>query len=474
MKKTVMLVVVLLLGAGGFYYLAYGQPADLPQITQAVVTDGDVIAQIQATGVLEPLRTTLVGSQVSGMVAALYADFNSIVRKDQILAELDRSLLETQVDLQNATYERQLGEIANQEGQLEDATKQLERTQALFERALVTQQQLDQAVLTVKTRMSALESARKQVLTAKANLDQANLNLSYTTIRSPVDGVVISREVDVGQTVQSSANVAQFFTLATDLRRLKLTAHVDEAEIGSVRPGMSVTFTVDGYPGERFGGRVNSVHLNASASSNVVTYPVLIDTENPELKLRPGMTATVRILISTSTNVLRVPNQALRFRPTADMYAALGVTPPTGPQGRGLAGAPAPQAAPGQGSRPAAPPIADEDTGKIDDLFESPPARLTQGRVWIWDELARTLSEVRVTTGASDGIQSQLVSGDLTAGQRVVTGIVLPQTSAQRNTANSAIFGGRGPSGPGGFPGGAPGGFAGGPPGGFGRGGGGD
>jgi HlyD family secretion protein len=475
MKKLLILIVSLVVSWSGYHFLAYG-PAEPPAIMQATLTEGPIVQRIQTTGSLQPLRTTPVGSQVSGVVAALYADFNSIVRKGQVIATLDRALFEAQVDLQNAAYERQLVEIANQEAQLDDATTQLARTQALFERELVTRQQLEQAALTVKTRTSSLESARRQLLTATANLDQAKLNLSYTIIKSPVDGVVISRDVDAGQTVQSSMNVAQFFTLASDLRRLQLTANVDEAEIASVRPGLPVSFTVDAYPGQRFAGTVTAVQLNALSSSNVVSYPVLIETENAELKLRPGMTAAVSIQVDTARNVLRVPNQALRFRPTADTYAALGLTPPASAPSRpavvstGAADRRSTREAdarPASAVRNAAGPEtkALDASGKIDEFFDVPPTRLTTGRVWIWDEAARTLREVPVTTGLSDGTLSQVISGELADGQQVVTGVTLPQRAASSGTAaSSAVFGGgRGPGGAGGLGGG----FGGPPPGGF-------
>ncbi len=450
MKKILTLVVMLLAGWGGYYILfASGRATGRPEIVQAALTAGDVVQQVQATGLLEPLRTVPVGSQVSGVVTALYADFNSIVRKGQVLAELDPSLLQTQVDLQAAAYERQLSEIANQEALLQDATTQLERTQVLAERALATQQQLDQALVTVAMRTNALESARKQLLTARANLDQAKLNLSYAVIRSPLDGVVISRDVDIGQTVQSRQNVAQFFTIASDLRQLRLTASIDEAEIAQIRPGMAVTFTVDAYPRDRFRGVVNSVQLNAVTNSNVVTYPVLIDTENPELKLRPGMTASIRIPVATARNVVRIPTQALRFRPTADTYAALGLTPPTSAPARiASTTSPAADRTATAAERAGRPSAGGPDSGKIDDHFQTAPSKVSTGRVWIWSEADKTFREVPVVTAASDGTYSELVEGDLAAGQPVVTGVVLPQTNAPRPGAGSAIFDGRPAGGP--------------------------
>ncbi len=340
MRKLVITLILVVLGGGGYY--AYQKmfvpPPEKPQVIQTTVSQGNIQEVVKATGTLQPLRISPVGSQVSGVVKALYADFNSIVTKGQLIAELEPELLETQVRIQEANLARQEGEIANQKVQLENDRTNLGRSEALFEKGLVNQQQIDQARLQVRTRETQLAAAEKQLLTVQANLNQANLNLGYTKIRSPLDGVVVNRQVDVGQTVQSSVNVAQFFTLATDLRTLKLQAWVDEADIGKIRPGQTVMFEVETYRPERFTGTVDAVRLNAQNQSNVVTYPVWITVPNPQLKLRPSMTATLDIVLSTASNVVRIPMQATRFRPNADIYTALGLQPPTAGQGRGLAG----------------------------------------------------------------------------------------------------------------------------------------
>jgi HlyD family secretion protein len=515
MKKLVLLVIVLAAAGGGYYYYAEKGKGDAkPQVAQAAVTQGPITEQVQATGTLEAVRVYPVGSQVSGTVKAIYADFNTIVKKGDVLAEIDPSLLQAQVDLAQANYDRQVGEIANQKVQLEDARKQLERTQTMFDKGLANQQQLDQAVLTVKTRSTSVDSAEKALKQNQAQLDQAKLNVSYTIIRAPDDGVVVNRMVDVGQTVQSSMTVANFFQIATDLRQLKLNAGVDEADIGKIQPGMQVIFTVDSYLPQQFYGTVANVRLNAQSTNNVVTYPVWIDAPNPEFKLRPSMTATVRIITNSVENAVRVPNTALRFRPTSDIYTALGLTPPptptrggngrvvdgdagaatrggagaaTGRQGAAGQGTRAPgQAAAGQangrgqgfgrnanlspeererrraefqanGGRGGRGGFANGGTGrggraggrgvntaaatqtlapltadKIDSLFETTPVRVQVGQVYKWDEAAKKLTEIRVTYGLSDGTVSQLLSGDLKPGDQVVTNVIIPQTSAQR------------------------------------------
>ncbi len=533
MKKIVTVLILLaVVGGGAYYYFSYGKTTEKPQIVKATISQGDVTEVVKATGTLEAIRTVAVGSQVSGIVKAVYVDFNSIVHQGQLLAEIDPSLLEVQVQVQEANVARQEGEIANQQVQLEDARKQLERTQQLFDKQLATQQQLDQAILTVKTRETALDAAKKQLQTVEANLNQAKLNLSYTKIYSPIDGVVVNRQADPGQAIQASMTTPQFFTLATDLRTLKLSAAVDEAQIGKILPGMPVNFTVDTYPGSTFTGTVEQVRLNATTQSNVVTYPVWINVRNPDLRLRPSMTATIDIVVQTAQNVLRVPNQATRFRPTADMFTALGLTPPAAQGGRGMAGAngegapgmaaarggdgagAAAAAAGGEGrrtgnaggqganalgesaqgqagaaqngrrggfgrnggrgfdpnmtpeererlfaqfgsgrggrnGRAGAPanvsaPQVELNADKIDDLYERLPVRPTPATVWVYDEQKNELTSKRITIGISDERFTQILSGDVKAGDEVVTNIVVPMSAEQRQQQQQNIFGGRG------------------------------
>lgn len=336
MKKLVTILILLALAGGGAYwYYAYGRTPEKPTVVQAAISRGDITEVVSATGTLEALRTVQVGPQVSGTIKDLHGvDFNSIVKKGQIMAELDPTLLQVQVDIQQANIDRQVVDIENQQIQLEDNRRSQGRAQEQFDKGLVSQQALEQAQLTVKSRQSSIASAQKQLVQAQANLAQAKLNVEYCTVRSPIDGVVVDRRVDVGQTVQSSMNITTFFVVATDLTHLKLTAGVDEADIGKVRPNMDVSFQVDSYPTEMFHGTVNAVRLNATTQNNVVTYPVWIDVPNPDLKLRPSMTAQVKVIVHTVSNVVRVPNQGLRFKPNAEIYAALGLQAPQAGQGR--------------------------------------------------------------------------------------------------------------------------------------------
>jgi HlyD family secretion protein len=445
MRKRTLVLLTLLLTAGGGYYF-YGVSARqvaAPDIIQAAVSAGDVVETVQVTGTLQPIRTVNVGSQVSGIVAAINADFNSVVRRNDVIARLDPSVFQVQVDLQRAGVERQAGEIRSQEMQLEVETANLARARALFEKGLVTREALDQAELQVKVRTTQVDAARKVLKTAEANLNQAKLNLEHTVIRSPIDGVVVNRLVDVGQAVQSSMNVAQFFTLAADLRRLRLEAVVDEADIGRIRPGMEVEFTVDSYGDETFRGVVETVTLNAATQNNVVTYPVWISVPNDNLKLRPSMTANVLIYVSTARGVTRIPNTATRFRPTTAMFEALGLP---APESRRLARSAGPQE--DRPAEPAAPAVAATTAQQIDDLFAPVPRRNVAATVWVWDEEAQTLTERPVRLGITNGQLTELVDGDLTPGQLVVTNIVLPSTG--NVTPQQNVFGSMGRGGPGG------------------------
>jgi HlyD family secretion protein len=340
MKKLLSVIILLALAGGGWYaYTKYGKVEDKPTVNQATLQMGDITQFVEATGTLEALRNVQVGSQVSGTVKELYADFNTIVKAGQVIAEIDPTLLQVQVDIQKANIDRQIGDIEQQRVLLENDGVNLRRQESLTKSGLASPQALEAAQLQVKSRQAQINSAEKQLIQSRANLSQAELNVSYTTIRSPVDGVVVDRRVDKGVTVQASMTTPQFFIIATDLTTLKLSAGVDEAEIGYLRRGMPVTFTVDAYPQSTFEGQVDAVRLNAATTNNVVTYPVWINVENRDYRLKPSMTATVRIIVDKATNVLRIPNSSTRFRPTTDTYTWLGMTPPAAGRGRGGANA---------------------------------------------------------------------------------------------------------------------------------------
>lgn len=337
MKKLIIIVVVAALAAAGYFYWDSQKAPEVPQFTKVTISQGDVVEAVSATGTLQAERLVSVGSKVSGVIDELNTDFNQIVRAGQVLARVNTDLLETQVKIQEANIARQEVELESQRVQLADLEANLTRTRELRAKQLVTQQALEAAELQVKSRQAQIKSAEQGMIQSRVNLDQARLNVTEATIRSPIDGVVVNRVVDRGQTVVGSQSATKFFDIATELTSLKLEGGVDEAEIGKVRTGMRVVFTVDAYPQQDFYGEITMVRINPTVQQNVVTYTTVARVQNNDLRLKPGMTASMRIEVARRNNVMRVPAAALRFRPTNDMWTALKMEPPT-PAGRGGAG----------------------------------------------------------------------------------------------------------------------------------------
>jgi HlyD family secretion protein len=351
-RATLIVAAIVVVGiSAGAYYMRRGSKE--PQITTAQVTRGDVVDTVGATGTLEAVTSVQVGTQVSGTVKELYADFNSIVRKGQVIARLDPSLFETQIEQQQANVARAQAEVERLRVALEDARVKLTRARDLSDRSLIPKTELEAAEVNVRSGEAQLRSAQAGLTQARANLNQTRVNLDYTIIHSPIDGIVISRNVDVGQTVAASMQAPTLYLLAADLTKMKVNANIDEADVGRIRPGQVVRFRVDAFPTDDFFGKVSQIRLQPAVVQNVVTYATVIDVPNPELKLKPGMTANVTIEIARRSNVTRVPTMALRFRPTTDMFAALGQEPPPEMRGRAAAGATASGATGTQGQAPA-------------------------------------------------------------------------------------------------------------------------
>ena len=265
------------------------------------VKRGDISLVVSATGTLEAVTTVEVGSQVSGRISRLYADYNTVVHKGDVIAQLDPTFLEAQVKESEAN-------LARAEANLRNDRRVLKRQQELFNKKLISQAEYDQS-------LASYEASEATVNQLQASLDRARVNLRYATIRAPIDGVIISRNVDVGQTVAASLSAPVLFVIANDLKKMQVQASVSEADIGQIYIGQQASFTVDAYPDNRFSGRVSEVRLEPIIQQNVVNYIVIIDVPNPDLKLMPGMTATVTILVQERRGVLRVPNLAVRFRP---------------------------------------------------------------------------------------------------------------------------------------------------------------
>ena len=277
---------------------------------------GDIASTILATGTLNPVILVQVGSQISGNIKRLYADFNSVVKKNQVIAQIDSMLLKAEVEKARANYKAALANVDKAKVIVTDTRRTLNRYKALVKENLVSQSDVDTAQTNYDSAVAQLEVARAQVDQTRSTLDFSRTRLDYAIIRSPVDGIVLSRNVDVGQTVAASLQAPTLFTIAQDLTEMQVNTSVDEADIGRVEVGQEVTFTVDAYPSEVFKGRVSQIRNAPQVVQNVVTYDVIIEVENPELKLKPGMTANVSIVVAEKRNVLKIPNAALRFQPS--------------------------------------------------------------------------------------------------------------------------------------------------------------
>jgi HlyD family secretion protein len=335
MKKLIAIVIVLVaVGAGaGAYYKSRQAPE--PKVTTMPITRGDVVDAVAATGTLQAVETVDVGTQVSGTVQELYADFNSIVRKGQVIARLDPSLIQTQIEQQEANVTRSEADLERLRVSLADAKQKYDRAKAMFDRTLIPKTDLETAEVNVKSNDAQIRSAEASLVQAKASLNNQKVNLDHTVITAPIDGIVIARSVDQGQTVAASMNAPTLFILAADLTKMQVLANIDEADVGRMRPGQNVTFRVDAFPTETFNGTVEQVRLQPAVVQNVVTYSTVIAVPNTELKLKPGMTANVTIEVARKQNVLRIPSAALRFRPTEEMFQVLNQEVPPEARGRG-------------------------------------------------------------------------------------------------------------------------------------------
>jgi len=329
MKKLISIIVVLVVigaGVGAYYYKKSGPE---PTVTTLQVSRGDIIDQVGATGTLQAVTTVQVGTQVSGIVQDLYADFNSIVKKGQVIARLDPSLLQTAVDTAEANLVNAQANLERQKVALDDAAVKLRRAQELFDKNLAPRTDLETAQVAAKQADAQLKSTQSQIVQAEAAVNKAKVDLDHTIIAAPIDGIVTSRNVDKGQTVAASMQAPTLFIIAADLTKMQVNANIDESDVGRMRPGQTVHFRVDAYPNDTFTGTVEQVRLNPTTVQNVVTYSTVIDVPNPDYRLMPGMTANLNIEVARRSNVLRVPNAAIRFRPTRDTFTALNqaITP---------------------------------------------------------------------------------------------------------------------------------------------------
>ncbi|MGE5320377.1 MAG: efflux RND transporter periplasmic adaptor subunit [Hyphomicrobiaceae bacterium] len=303
MKKTGMLVLLLVVALAAAWWWNGREKSAEPQYRTVKVDRGDIAAEVSANGTLNPVTLVNVGTQVSGTVARIDADFNQQVKAGQVLAVLDPALFQ-------AALAQSTANLANAQAQLNLAEANAVRMLTLFKQEYVSQQELDQT-------LAARAQAAAQVRLARAQVTRDKTNLGFSIIRSPVDGTVINRQVDVGQTVAASFQTPTLFQIGKDLTQMQIDSTVSEADIGQIKVGQPVKFRVDAFPDTEYSGAVRQVRLNATTQQNVVTYNVVVNVANPDLALMPGMTANLRVLVETRSNVLRVPTTALRFRPQA-------------------------------------------------------------------------------------------------------------------------------------------------------------
>lgn len=451
-KKALPALVLIAAGVGAYGYLASRTETFAPEVRVVTVTRGDVVDTVVATGSIEAVTTVQVGSQVSGTIRSLYADYNSIVREGDVIMRLDPALFETQTEQARANLLRAEADVERFRVEVGNAQVQLDRSASLADRDLVSAADLEAAEAASRSAEARLKSAEAQVVQARASLNQSEVNLEHTVIRAPIDGIVISRLVDVGQTVAASLQAPELFVIAADLTKMRVIANIDESDVGRVRPGQKVVFTVDAYPDEEFEGAVSQIRLEPVVQQNVVTYATVVDAPNPDLKLKPGMTATITLEIARRENVLKIPNAALRFRPTPELFAALDQPAPERPPPGGgrMRGARGPAArGPARPNRPAtaadAPivPAVERGAATIDALFGPLAPATSTGRVWIMQD--GRLFSIAVRLGVTDGAATELIAaaGDggrrLPAGAELVSRVSTPgDGSTPRNTGGGS------------------------------------
>ncbi|MBW8863690.1 MAG: efflux RND transporter periplasmic adaptor subunit [Verrucomicrobia bacterium] len=408
MKWIVAAVLVAVVGAGGWLYLRHKR-ADPVTFKTATVGRGELMQLVTATGTLNPVVNVTVGSQVSGRISKLYVDYNSTVTSNQVIAEIDSSTYQ-------ATVAQATADLANAKANLELQQVEYGRSSDLFTNKLVSGSDFDTALAT-------LHEAEAMVKIKQASLSNAMVNLNYCKILSPVDGVVISRSVDLGQTVASSFNTPTLFQIANDLTKMQIDSNVAEADVGGVVQGQAVDFTVDAYPNRTFHGEVRQVRNAPTTVNNVVTYDAVIEVTNADYKLKPGMTANVSIIVAQRADALNVPNAALRFRVPDNVTVLTNTMADAAP-------APATnQAAPGQGGQ--------GNKGKGRSGRAARVVYVVSG-----DESSPVLKRVQVKTGITDGIFTEITDG-LSEGDKVVVGSTGGETSTAA-AAGTSPFGGGG------------------------------
>ena len=386
MKKILIILIVIIALSAGAYFLLRSDQNDQKYGTEKV-TRGDIVSTITATGAVNAVTTVLVGTQVSGTIRDIYVDFNSPVKKGQLIAQIDPAIFDAQVAQARANLLAAKANVEKAVVALADAKRTLNRQKELFAKNLVARSDVDAAETAYDTAGTQVSAAKAQVSQTEAALRIAETNLRYARIISPVNGIVVSRNVDIGQTVAASFQTPTLFNIAQDLTKMQVDSSVAEADIGKIQVGQPVEFTVDAYPDSPFQGSVSEIRNAPITVQNVVTYDVVVKVDNPEMKLKPGMTANVSIIVSSKKNVLRIPNAALRFRPSEKRDMAK-------------------QKEKGNG-------------------------------VWVLEN--KTLKRIAVTTGISDGMYTELLSDKIREGQELIVES-LAKPKDQSRTSGPRMF----------------------------------
>jgi HlyD family secretion protein len=315
LRRLGIWVALLAVVAGGVVWRVKTQAPPQPRYVVGPVTQGDVVESVQSTGTVQPLTQVQVGAQISGRIAKVYVDFNSLVKKGDVLADIDPMLLSASVEQNRAQLAAADAQLARADASLKTSQATLDRVQHLRAENLASQADIDQALGQRDVAQADVAAARAQIVQTRAQLAYSRTNMEYARIYAPIDGLVVSRNIDPGQTVAASFQSPTLFVIAQDLRDMRILAEIDEADVGKLKEGMIADATVDAFAGESFRGSVIQVRYSPNTVQGVVTYLAVIDVENPDMKLRPGMTATVTVKTREAKNVLRIPNAALRYKP---------------------------------------------------------------------------------------------------------------------------------------------------------------
>jgi HlyD family secretion protein len=421
-KKIIISTAILVVIAGVILVLTLSSRNNnkTSKYEKKAIDKGNIEALVITTGTLNPVTTVDVGSQVSGKIDKIYVDFNSQVKEGQIIAELDQSQFITRVKQNEANYQSAKASLEKANVTLENTKKKYDRAMDLFEKNLISFEEKESIETQYYSAIADIQSSEARLEQAESQLDSSKVDLTYTIIKSPIDGVVINRKVNIGQTVAASFQAPVLFQIANDLSKMQVECSVDEADIGKVKEQQKVRFTVDAFPNENFTGKVSQVRYAPEIVQNVVTYTTIVEVNNPEMKLRPGMTATVSVVTGEAKNVLRVPNAALRFNPSLsseEMQELMANTRQEMREKRGGSNRP-------EGSRPGGDAQRTSSGQQTSGMrgFGTQGAQMKNfARLWFEDENGK-LKLAFIKTGVTDNSYTEIIWGNLKEGQLVITG----------------------------------------------------